>query len=149
MKKFFNTIVVVPVGPKCRIEFIEDTICSFIHHTQSSYKIVLADDSQKGTGLKVKQLFPDVDVVTMRRPMGKLCGLYITLSLTFRHVLAHYRFDALLRLDTDALIIGKAPEREAIQLFRQDAQTGMAGQYPLDYDGNPWDISWPQKQIEK
>lgn len=145
--QFFNTIVVLPVGPKCRVEFIEDTIRSFIYHTRSSYKIVLADDSQIATGKKIQELLPHIDVVTMQRSMGKLCGLYVTLSLAFRHVLDHYRFNALLRLDTDALIIGTAPEQQAIHLFKQDAQTGMAGQYPLDYDGNPWDISWPQKQI--
>ncbi|HEY0058617.1 MAG TPA: hypothetical protein VGB56_05745 [Flavisolibacter sp.] len=146
--EFFNTIVVIPVGPKCRLEFIEDTIYSFIYHTRGSYKIVLADDSQKATGRKVQQLFPQADVVKMKRSMGKLCGLYVTLSLAFRHVLDNYRFDALLRLDTDALIIGTAPEQEAIQMFKQDAQTGVAGQYPFDYNGNPWDISWPQRQIK-
>lgn len=147
--EFFNTIVVIPIGPKCRVEFIEDTIASFIHHTRCSYKIVLADDSQKATGKKVQQLFPQTDVVTMERSMGKLCGLYVTLSLAFRHVLDHYRFDALLRLDTDALVIGTAPEAEAIRLFARDAQVAVAGQYPFDYDGLPWDISWPRNQIIK
>lgn len=148
MKIFVHTVVVIPVGPKCRLEFIEDTIRSFVHYTKSSYKIVLADDSQKGTGGKVQQLFPQADVVTMQRSMGKLCGLYITLSLAFRHVLKNYHFDVVLRLDTDALIIGEAPEGEAAELFRQDRQIGVAGQYPFDYEGQPWDISWPRRQIE-
>ena len=147
MKKHYDVVVVIPVGPGCLPANIADTINSFIHYTRSSYKIILADDSQLETGLLIKKDFPHVDVISTRYPQGKLCGLYITLSLAYRYALKHFRFTSLLRMDTDALITGEAPEREAIALFKANPAIGIAGQYPLDYNGNPWDISWPQKQV--
>jgi hypothetical protein len=149
MKKFVSVIVVIPIGPKCRPDFIEDTINSFIYYTGSDYKIVLADDSQKNTGINLREKYPDIDVVETPSSMGKLCGLYVTLSLTYRYVLEHYHFGALLRMDTDALIIGPEPEKEAIQLFKARPEIGIAGQYPFTYNGEPWDISWPKNQIIK
>ena len=149
MKQFFELVVVIPVGPGCKPEYIEDTISSVMHYSRSTYKIILADDSHKGTGNAVQKRFPAVDLVTMERPMGKLCGLYITLSLAFRHALRLYRFEALLRMDTDALVIGKAPEKDAIELFRSDPSIGIAGQYPFDYNGHPWDISWPSGELNR
>lgn len=147
MKKFFSLIVVIPLGPKCQLDYIADTIESIQHYARSSYHIVLVDDSQKGMGQRVQAIFPNVEVIVTKESMGKLCGLYVTLSRAFRQVLAQYHFDALLRMDTDALIIGKAPERAAIELFRKQPHVGMAGQYPLDYNGEPWDISWPRGQM--
>lgn len=149
VKQFFDVVLVMPVGPACKPEFIADSLYSFMHYSTCDYKIILADDSQKGTGLKIKKLFPRIDVVTTERSMGKLCGLYITLCKAFRHALDNYRFRAVLRMDTDALIIGTAPEQEALQLFKTNPQIGIAGQYPLDYDGQPWDISWPRYQVKR
>ncbi|HEU4472150.1 MAG TPA: glycosyltransferase family A protein [Flavisolibacter sp.] len=148
MKQFFEMVVVIPVGPGCRPEYIGDTINSLVYYSRSSFKIILADDSHKGTGKRVQEQWPDVDLLPMKAPMGKLCGLYITLSLAFRHALDRYRFDVLLRMDTDALVIGKAPEKEAIALIKSDPGIGIAGQYPFDYNGLPWDISWPKSKLQ-
>jgi hypothetical protein len=147
MKTEYKIVLVMPVGPKCTPEFIEDSLKSFIFYASCTYKIILADDSRKGTGRTVQARMPEVDVVEMPGPMGKLGGLYVTLSRAFRYALRHYRFQAVLRMDSDALIIGKAPESEALDLFERDPQIGIAGQYPFDYDGKPWDISWPRKQL--
>ena len=45
------------------------------------------------------------------------CLVYIMLSLTFKHAIQHYHFGALLKLDTNALVINEAQEKEAIALF--------------------------------
>jgi predicted metal-binding protein len=147
VKQFFDVVVVMPIGPGCVPEFISDSISSFLHYSRYDHKIILIDDSQKGTGLRIKEQFPQIDVLTTAKPMGKLCGLYITLCTAFRHALQHYRFRALLRMDSDALIIGSAPEAEALDLFKHDPGIGIAGQYPGDYKGSPWDISWPKEQV--
>ena len=34
-------------------------------------------------------------------------------------------------------------------MFRTQPEIGMAGQYPNDYNGEPWDISWPRQEILK
>lgn len=147
MKQSFDLIVVIPVGPYCFPENIEDTIGSFIHYTKSTYKIILADDSQIGTGWGIQKKFPDIDVVKMPASFGKLCGLYVTLSLAFQHALSNFHFKALLRMDTDALIIGPDPELDAIRLFQTDRKAGIAGQYMFDYDGQPRNIEWPRQRI--
>ena len=144
--QYYELVVVMPVGPACRTAFIADTLHSIAHYTSGSYKIVLADDSQQGTGKTIQHLFPDADVVPTPHSMGKLCGLYVTLSMAFQHVLRYYHFDALLRIDTDALMTGPDPHREAAALFK-NKHIGLAGQYPLDYEGEPWDVSWPKAQL--
>ena len=149
MKKFFELVVVIPIGPTCNAEYITDTVDSILHYTTASLKIIFADDSQKQTGDLLKSIYTNADVVTTAKSMGKLCGLYINLSQAFQHALQHYSFTALLRMDTDALIIGDDPVREAVQLFKQHPDIGIAGQYPLDYNGNEWDKGWPRFQLSR
>lgn len=147
MKKQVDLIVVIPVGPHCNPVFIKDTISSFIFYTRRSYQIILADDSQKGTGEYVQNEFRQIEILRTPRALGKKCGLYISLSLAYRFALCHFYFDAMLRLDSDALVIGPEPEKEALQLFCKNKRTGIAGQYGHDYDGNPWDTAWPRQRI--
>lgn len=149
MKTFYELVVVIPVGPACHVEFIADTIRSVLHYTAAPPKIILADDSQKGTGESVRIMFPDTEVVASEKSLGKLCGLYINLSNAYQYALNNYSFDALLRLDTDALVIGNDPAREAINLFKQHPEIGLAGQYPNDYNGNEWDKGWPRFQLSR
>ncbi|HEU4472149.1 MAG TPA: hypothetical protein VFR58_13750 [Flavisolibacter sp.] len=147
MKPYFDLAIVIPVGPGTDPDFIIDTIRSFIHYTASSYKIILADDSQQGIGEEVKKSYPDIDVIRTNKSMGAMAGLYITLSMAFRHALEKYSFRLLLKLDTDALVIGSEPEREALELFEKRPEIAIAGQYPLDYEGKPWDVGWPRARI--
>lgn len=149
MKGTIDLAIVIPLGPGCLQENIEDTIDSVIHHTKCTYKIILVDDSQHLMGTKIQQFYPEVDVVTTPEPMGKLCGLYVTLCLAFRYLNANYNFKGVLRMDTDALIIAQDPEKMAFDFFTAHPEAGIAGQYPLDYNGNPWDISWPAGQIKR
>jgi hypothetical protein len=149
MKKFYELVVVIPIGPQCKLQYIVDTINSVLHYTYTTSKIILADDSQTQTGALVKQIFPDVDVIAFKENLGKFCGLYINLSYAFKHALKCYSFHALLRMDTDALIIGSDPAREAIELFLEHPEIGIAGQYPNDYDDKLWDRSWPYWQLSR
>ncbi len=147
MKKSVDIVVVIPVGPGTKTAFIIDTIASYIHYTKRSYQFILADDSHQGIGIQVKKNFPEVDIIHSEKPMGGWAGLYITLSLAFSFALDHYHFKALFKLDTDALIIGEEPEADALELFRQNPQIGIAGQYPFEYNGKPWNIGWPRSRI--
>ena len=139
--------MVMPIGPGSSCEFISDSIDSFIHYTRSGYKIILADDSHQGIGAGIAATVPGCDVIVSKGRLGGWAGLYINLSLAFSHAVQQYRFKSLLKLDTDALVIGPAPEKEAIELFTANPQMGIAGQYPNDYFGNPWDIEWPRRRI--
>ena len=151
MKQTFDLVIVIPVGPGTVPEFLFDNVHSILHYVRGSYKIILADDSHEGLGKLTQQHFPElgIDVVPTPEPMGRVCGLYVTLSWAYKHAIDHYHFGALHKFDTDALIIGEDPAREAIEMFRTQPETGMAGQYPNDYNGDPWDISWPRQEILK
>jgi hypothetical protein len=147
VKPIFGVIVVIPVGPNSVIEFVKDTVDSFTFYTGSSYKIIFVDDSHQGLGDQLKNIFPEADIIRSEKPMGGWAGLYLMLARAFHHALENYHFDVLLKLDTDALVIGSYPEREALNLFKADPRTGIAGQYPNDYDGKPWDVGWPRDRV--
>lgn len=147
MKKEVSIVVVMPVGPNTPLAFVRDTLESYAFYTRRSFQFVIADDSHQGIGKAIQEIYPDIDVLTSAKPMGGWAGLYINEAIAFRHALQHYRFQALLKLDTDALVIGEAPEEEALALFAAHPTIGMAGQYPNDYDGKPWDIGWPRDRV--
>jgi hypothetical protein len=142
-----DVIVVIPVGPNTSVNFVRDTIDSYCFYTKTTYKFIIADDSHQGIGKKLQALYPDIDVLTTPRPMGGWAGLYINEATAFRYAVSNYNFIALLKLDTDALIIGERPEEDALKLFATNSTVGMAGQYPNDYDNNPWDINWPRDRV--
>lgn len=105
------------------------------------------DDSHEGIGAFVKKMYPSCAVLATRKPMGGWAGLYISLAEAYQFAVKNYNFRALLKLDTDALVIGSEPEKEALQLFGKQPSIGIAGQYPNEYDGTPWDIAWPRQRI--
>ncbi|MDB5007287.1 MAG: hypothetical protein JWQ84_2250 [Mucilaginibacter sp.] len=145
-KPYYHTIVVIPVGPGTSLDFVEDTIESFVYYNKLSYKIIIADDSQEGLGKKLKDTV-ECDVICTKKAMGGWAGLYITLSLAFNHAVENYRFNVLLKLDTDALVIGDDPQKEIVENLESSPSIGIAGQYQFDYHGEPWNIKWPQKRI--
>lgn len=152
MKQQFDLIVVIPVGPKCKVEFVADTIDSIIHYCLCACKIILTDDSKKDTGSVLKQKYPEIDIIINTQQFGLLGGLYITLSHAFTYALDHYRFKVLLRMDTDALITGFNPQEEAIKMFADNPRIGIAGfvkrgKEPKDFAGNAVENYWPMHQI--
>ena len=151
MKQTFDLVVVIPVGPGSSPLFLADNIDSILHYVKGSCKIILADDSHQGLGKSAQENFPqlEIDLVPTPEPMGRVCGLYLTLAWAYKHAIDNYHFSALLKFDTDALIIGNEPEKEAIEMFRTHPEIGVAGQYPFDYNGAPWDIGWPKQEILK
>ncbi len=109
-------VVVIPVGPFCELSYICDTLDSICHYMTASLAIILLDDSGKNTGRAVQEHFSEVTVLLALRHYGKEAGLYLNLSRGLAFAYEHYDFDVLLRLDTDALIIGQRPEEDAIKL---------------------------------
>jgi len=154
MKPRYDVVIVMPIGPNAKLAFIEDTINSFIYYTSCSYKIVIADDSQKGLGLEIKKIFPDIDIQERSRNFGIGAALYINLALAYKYVVETYSFSALFKIDDDTLIIGKDPEAAALKLFREKPEIGMAGhhqsgRYYTDNFGNVIDNYWHRQQLLK
>ncbi len=125
-------VVVIPIGPSATTEHVLDTVDSVLTYTAPDRKIVLADDSGKGTARAVAGRVSGMDVVPMPRRHGMGGGLYLTLCRAYAHALRCWRFDALLRLDTDALVIGPFPERLPIEMFRSNPRLAMGGEIYVD-----------------
>src|SRR3982750_3692707 len=132
MKTHYELVVVVPVGPNVNIKFVLDSIASVHFYCRCSQKFIISDDSQQGLGKLVKEQLPEVDVLLTTKLRGSEPGygaLYINLSHAFKHAIDNYVFNSLLKLDTDALVIGANPQHDAEQLFSKDPAIGMAGLY--------------------
>jgi hypothetical protein len=143
----FDIVAVVPVGPGTDPLFVKDTIDSFFHYTSATNKVLVLDDSAEGIGEHIRKTYPQVDLYCTPKPSGTMGGLYVSLCNAFRYALDNYDFKLILKLDTDALLTGGAPEKDALALVGKFPLTAIAGQYPLDYDGNPWDIGFPRDRI--
>ncbi len=138
--------IVIPVGPEPSLENVIDTLESVCYYTTPKRNIVLVDDSGSGAGLELHRMFPDVDVIDTGGPSGARGGLYCGLAAGFSHALRNYPFDLLLRMDTDALIIGPEPEAEAAALFRAHPELGMLGSYRVDCNGGVRDFT-PAREL--
>ncbi|HTI98509.1 MAG TPA: glycosyltransferase family A protein [Dongiaceae bacterium] len=144
-----SLVVVIPVGPFCGEQYICDTIESIRHYTAPDHRIIILDDSGKETGAAIQKEFAGLDVLKTERNLGKHAGLYLNLSRGLIHASKKYAFQVLLRLDTDALIIGANPEQDAIACFKQHPGTGILGSYRTDCNGDSRDFSPPRNKLRK
>ncbi|HTE33493.1 MAG TPA: glycosyltransferase family A protein [Chryseolinea sp.] len=150
MKSSIDVVVVVPIGPTCKTEFVLDTLSSVQHYIHSSHKIIIADDAQNpDQRQQIQAQFPDVIIHQNKKNLGKALGLYTSLSRAYSYALDHFNFSALLRLDSDALVIGHAPELAIIEYFKNNPTVGLAGRYAmgirsLDEFGNVWPVGGRQ-----
>jgi glycosyltransferase involved in cell wall biosynthesis len=152
MKQHFAVVVVMAIGPNSKLEYILDTLTSFQFYTTSTHKVIIIDDSQKDLALEIKSFISDIDIIKTKKNSGNMAGLYINLATAYQHAIQNYHFDALLKIDDDALVINENPEKDAIHLFKANPRIGIAGlhvrgQYPLDFMGTPWDNNYPRKTI--
>lgn len=129
MTKTFNLIVVIPVGPNEVLDYVLDTIDSVTHYMEPDRKIIIVDDTGKDMCVAIQSQVPNLDVVKTPRNHGGHGGLYLTLSLGYLHAYKHYNFKVLLKLDTDALVIGERAEEDAINFFNQHPNVGIIGLY--------------------
>ncbi|KAF0843294.1 hypothetical protein FNL37_0716 [Methylovorus glucosotrophus] len=146
-RKNVELAVVLPVGPTCQLAYVVDTIESIRYYIRSSHVIIVLDDSGESLCAGLPDVFDNVDVIATQGNMGKEAGLYINLSHGFAYAHEHYEFKVLLRLDTDALVIGPDPEKDAIECFDQHPELGMLGSYRVDCNGDPRDFSWPRRKL--
>ena len=146
-------LVVMPVGPD---DNGKDTIESIFTYCTSSVIILAIDDSKnEATATYLKTVDPRVICLPsgnfrkpLRRgphlPSAKYKGIrgevFCNLARAYRYAVDHYSFDMLLRIDTDALIIGPHPEDDALEAFHDDPKIGMLGFYRYDDAGSPRDF---------
>ena len=98
-KPFHHTVVVIPLGPSELVEHILDTLDSILRFLSPDTKVILVDNSRKGTGNIVQQAFPDADVIHGTR-QGMFAHLFLNICQGTAHAYEHYCFRVLLRMDT-------------------------------------------------
>lgn len=125
--------VVIPAGPA---DDIVDTLTSVLEYTNAPRYIVVIDDGAPAARSVIEALSSDVNVIPApKNAPGGLGGLFVKLTVGYRHVLKHFSFDVLLRLDADALIIGEGIAEVAAERFAQDGRVGLLGSYRIGPDG--------------
>lgn len=139
LKQHFKLVVIMPAGAissKNRYEHMVDTIESIQHYATPHHKIVIQDNSAPmHLGERLARQFPALDIVRAPVNYGLFGGLYKSLSLAFLHVEAAYRYDVLIKMDTDALMTGAGIEDEAIRFFQQHPGVGVIGSHLYANEG--------------
>lgn len=136
-------VVVIPIGPNCRPEFVADTIAS-VDHFSPARRLLLLDDSGRGTGNTVAASV-DAEVLEVSSN-GLAGGLFATLGVGFSAALRQ-PFDVLLRLDTDALVTGSSFATQAAETFQRTPTVATLGSYRLSYSGGNRSFGQVRKKL--
>ncbi|MEK7587094.1 MAG: hypothetical protein AAB453_04465 [Patescibacteria group bacterium] len=113
-----------------------DTIESIFFYLTPSVHIIVIDDSKNHlTAERLRNIDERISVMEAEGH-GIGGGLWTNLARAYKYAVENFEFDVLLRIDTDALIIAKHPENEAIEIFKQDPTIGMLGSYKVDCNGD-------------
>jgi hypothetical protein len=139
-----DTVFVIPVGPKCRPDFIADTVES-VRYFAPMARIILVDDTGGELSTNLIERY-HVSVVEAAAH-GLFGSLYLNLSAGFKEAL-NEPFTILVRLDTDALIAGDDFEKKAIELFEADRHLGSLGSFRIGYNRvGVRNTSWARRRI--
>ncbi len=139
-------VVVVPIGPGCQPEFVADTLESVDCYSVPGRRLLLLDNSGRGTARKFADRPRTEVLVTPWRGSGG--ALYMSLSAGFAAALRE-PFDVLLRLDTDALVAGSGYEACAARYFAHHPRIACLGSYRTGYDGSARSFAPPRRQLTR
>lgn len=120
-----TTLVCVAVGPTeilGALEIIESARIYF----REAYRVILVDDTGAPHLLRAVRRYPEVDCLR-NTPTNGFAKLLVSLQRAYSHALDRYDFDALLKLDTDSLIIGPGLDRDILAHFRRYPGAGIIG----------------------
>jgi hypothetical protein len=135
-------LVLIPAGPDTVREYLNDTIESVNHHTGVSNCIVaVMDDSRQNEFAYLSGHFTNTVVIeapnyhegTRSITRGSLFGKQV---YVLKRLLRQYRFDVLLRMDTDAIMIGDSPAEDVLAFLKQHPDVGMVGAFTRRGDGS-------------
>lgn len=147
MKQKLKLVVVIPVGAlssKNRYEHMVDTIESIQHYATPEHQIVIQDNSAPmHLGDRLAREFPQLDIVRAPVNYGLFGGLYKSLSLALLHIHSSYKFDVLMKMDTDALMTGAGIEDAVLRFFSEHPGVGVMGNRLHEGDG----VRYPEKTL--
>lgn len=118
-------VVVMAIGPGERLGALEllDSARVFL---EGPYRVVVVDDSGEIGTWRAVARYPEVDLLHNWRRRGWE-RLLASLQRAYRHVLTRYDFEAILKVDTDALFTGPTLDADILGALRSHPAVGMAG----------------------
>lgn len=139
--------VVIPAGPH---EAARDTVESVLAFVPGPKTIVVVDNSGGRAADELAGL-PDemVRLPADAQPVGHAGGLCDVLGMGYSHLVHEGRADMVLRMDTDALIIGHGLVEWIADLVDRHPLAGMFGANRWGPDGGRRDFSWPSRKLAR
>jgi hypothetical protein len=142
---------VVPAGRPD--DDLVDTLRSILHYSDRSRLIVVIDDISRSGGSfpNLRDLSSDIVVLQPPAdlPANGFGGLWAKTAFAYHWLLERYEPRLMIRLDTDALLIGEGLEAHAERAFAGDSRLGLLGAYRLGPDGGERDFSWAAQQVRR
>jgi hypothetical protein len=142
-------VVVMPVGPG---EDLHDTLASVDAYTDASRAIVLVDDTGRGASGPAPEADAETGVHVVPAPAGATGsrgGLWVKIAAGYRYACERFAFDLVLRMDTDALMLGPGIEEAALRRFADDPRLGLLGSYRVGPDGGRRDFGPPARTLAR
>ena len=133
-------VVVIPAGPR---DTPVDTLDSVFRYARPELVIVI--DDTKGAGINFSH-----EKLIILPSIGHdiFGGLYLNLAMAYRYAVENVQFDMLLRLDTDALLLGDGLAQAAMSRFESNPKVGALGAYRLGPDGRHRDWKPARKALD-
>ena len=144
-----SVAVVIPVGPDPVEEFVRDTVLSVLGWCAPDARVVLVDDSAGPVPARVAAALPRTQVVPVRgAPSGIHGGLYLAVGRGF-HLARTLDPRVVLRLDSDAVVVGPQPEADAARYFDAHPEVGLLGSYRVTVTGGQRSFAWAAGQLQQ
>jgi hypothetical protein len=127
-----------------------DTLDSVLCYAGASRIVVVVDDTGGADDFAKHAEAMSEDVVVIPAPpraAGGYGGLWVKIAAGYRWMLERYAPQVILKLDTDALLIGAGLADHAADLFAADPEVGLIGPYRIAADGSVRDWSWGARML--
>lgn len=118
-------VICIAVGPGEELGALEVLVASRVY-LEGPYRIVVVDDTGGLTLWWNLRAYPEVDYIRNWRRRG-FAKLLDSLQRAYSHALDHYRFEALVKFDTDALVTGPGLDADILAYLRTHPEVGMLG----------------------
>src|ERR1041385_2318091 len=134
-KPAVDAVLVLPFA-NGELPLLLDTLESIDRHVTESHHVIAVDDCTRDhLDETLRGLRSDLTVLRNERPHGGRSGLYVTLANACRVALDRFSFRVLLKMDTDALMVGPGLVTQAIRAFEANPEAGLLGSYHVRADG--------------
>jgi hypothetical protein len=143
-----SSLIYLPVGPGTHFPFLLDTLRSIQRFADPHHRILLVDDSGSDLGRRAKAEIPDVDVHVLRETGAggahNVWGpFFLKVTKAIRYATEAYSFQALMRMDTDALMCNRGGDSRGIEILKSNPRLGMIGSFRTRCDGHNRIVEFP------